>query len=161
MGNIKKYQDWLVEKQQLEISTSMGKVDAKYTEKDFSKALSNNYSKKEASVKNDLATKTKSKKAEVSKDNSPKEEKADNYKPSIKVSTAEKPEKKSLGKVGDIQTSNKKVEEMENVVKKKNPKNFDKIGEEDKDINNDGKVNKEDSYLKNRREKITKNSKNK
>lgn len=38
-------------------------------------------------------------------------------------------------------------------------KKLDPVGKEDNDINNDGKVNKTDKYLKNRREKIAKNLK--
>ena len=38
-------------------------------------------------------------------------------------------------------------------------KKLDPVGKEDDDINNDGKVNKTDKYLKNRREKIAKNLK--
>ena len=37
--------------------------------------------------------------------------------------------------------------------------NLDPIGKEDDDINNDGKVNKTDKYLKNRRNTIAKNLK--
>jgi hypothetical protein len=36
---------------------------------------------------------------------------------------------------------------------------LDKIGQEDKDINNDGKINKTDNYLTNRRKAIAKNIK--
>jgi hypothetical protein len=36
---------------------------------------------------------------------------------------------------------------------------LDKIGQEDKDINNDGKINKTDNYLINRRKAIAKNIK--
>ena len=38
---------------------------------------------------------------------------------------------------------------------------LDPVGKEDDDINNDGKVDKTDKYLKNRREKINKAIKNK
>jgi hypothetical protein len=38
---------------------------------------------------------------------------------------------------------------------------LDPVGQEDDDINNDGKVDKTDKYLKNRREKISKAIKNK
>jgi hypothetical protein len=34
---------------------------------------------------------------------------------------------------------------------------LDKIGQEDNDVNNDGKVNKTDKYLTNRRKAISKN----
>jgi len=36
---------------------------------------------------------------------------------------------------------------------------LDKVGQEDDDINNDGKVNKTDNYLRNRRKAIAKNIK--
>ena len=36
---------------------------------------------------------------------------------------------------------------------------LDKVGQEDNDINNDGKVNKTDNYLRNRRKAIAKNIK--
>ena len=38
---------------------------------------------------------------------------------------------------------------------------LDPVGQEDDDINNDGKVDKTDKYLKNKREKISKAIKNK
>ena len=37
---------------------------------------------------------------------------------------------------------------------------FDPIGKEDEDINNDGAVDSQDQYLKNRREKISKSTQN-
>lgn len=40
-------------------------------------------------------------------------------------------------------------------VEKKEGKKLDSVGEEDEDINNDGKVDETDSYLKNRRKKIS------
>jgi hypothetical protein len=40
-------------------------------------------------------------------------------------------------------------------------KKLDKVGKEDKDINNDGKANKSDKYLANRRKKIAMAMKNK
>ncbi len=39
---------------------------------------------------------------------------------------------------------------------KESAKKLDPIGEEDKDINNDGKKDEQDSYLKNRRKEISK-----
>jgi len=47
---------------------------------------------------------------------------------------------------------------LEEMIKKKK---LDKVGKEDKDINNDGKVNKSDKYLANRRKKIAMAMKNK
>lgn len=44
--------------------------------------------------------------------------------------------------------------------KKKKPK-LDPVGKEDADVNNDGKVDKTDKYLKKRRETISKNIKKK
>lgn len=44
--------------------------------------------------------------------------------------------------------------------KKKKPK-LDAVGKEDADVNNDGKVDKTDKYLKKRRETISKNIKKK
>ncbi len=38
---------------------------------------------------------------------------------------------------------------------KESAKKLDPVGEEDEDINNDGKKDKQDSYLKNRRKKIS------
>jgi CHASE3 domain sensor protein len=43
--------------------------------------------------------------------------------------------------------------------KKKTDEAMDPVGKEDDDVNNDGKVDKSDKYLKNRREKISKNVK--
>jgi hypothetical protein len=51
-----------------------------------------------------------------------------------------------------------KVKFLEEKVK---AKKLDKVGKEDKDINNDGKVNKTDKYLANRRKAIAKAMKKK
>lgn len=171
MNTIKKYQDWLLEKKEIaEVTTVMGKVDSKTSEKDFSKSLSSNYDKKEGtttvSSKTEFAPKTsKTSSVKPATNTAPKEEKPKNSKPSVEKSNPEKPEKKSLGKVGDIQISNDKVEdnkpskktsvaEMEETTKTSKKPKMDKVGKEDKDINNDGKVNKQDQYIKNKREKI-------
>lgn len=171
MNTIKKYQDWLLEKNEADVHTTMGKIDSKHTEKDFSKTLSSNYSKKDGTTstsnKTEFAPKaSKNTVAKTGVDTSPKEESPKNTKPSIEKSNPEKPEKKSFGKVGDVQVSNDTTEkgkvsdkkphvaEMEEKAKKKTPK-LDAVGKEDKDINNDGKVNKSDKFIKNKREKIT------
>jgi hypothetical protein len=149
----------------------MGKVDSKHTEKDFSKSLSSNYDKKEGTTsvptKTEFAPKaSKGSSAKPATNTAPKEEKPKATKPAIDKSTPEKPEKKSLGKVADVQISNDKVEknepsekkphvaEMEETSKKKKAPKLDSVGKEDKDVNNDGKVDKEDKYIKNKREKI-------
>lgn len=46
-------------------------------------------------------------------------------------------------------------------VKKHYKAKLDPVGKEDADVNNDGKVNKTDKYLKNRRKAISKNIKKK
>jgi len=43
----------------------------------------------------------------------------------------------------------------------KKSKKLDPVGKEDKDVNNDGKVDKTDKYLKNRRDVVSKNIKKK
>ncbi len=170
MNTIKKYQDWLSEKNEAEVSTSMGKVDSKSTEKDFSKSLSSNYTKKDGTTsvptKTEFTTSTKSSPAKPAASTAPKEEKSKESKPSIDKSNPVKPEKKSLGKVGDVQVSNDTVKnsepsnkkphvaEMEETSKKKKAPKLDHVGKEDKDVNNDGKVNKQDNFIKNKREKI-------
>lgn len=118
MSNIKKYGDWLLEKQELDVHTTMGKVDSKNTEKDFSKSLSSNYSKKDGTTsvsnKTDLTPKaSKNTSAKTAEDTAPKEENFKKSKPSIDKSNPEKPEKKSLGKVGDVQISNDKIKKNE------------------------------------------------
>jgi len=47
------------------------------------------------------------------------------------------------------------------LVETKKSKKLDPVGKEDKDINNDGKVDNTDKYLKKRREAIGKNIKKK
>lgn len=47
------------------------------------------------------------------------------------------------------------------LVEAKKGKKLDPVGKEDSDINNDGKVNNTDKYLKNRRHAISKNIKKK
>jgi hypothetical protein len=49
-----------------------------------------------------------------------------------------------------------KCKECEKNQKVEEAKKLDPVGKEDKDINNDGKVNSTDKYLKNRRKKIAK-----
>ena len=51
------------------------------------------------------------------------------------------------------------VEHYLNEVKKK--RKLDPVGKEDADINNDGKVDKTDKYLKNKRKTVSKNIKKK
>ena len=51
------------------------------------------------------------------------------------------------------------VEQYLNEVKKK--RKLDPVGREDADINNDGKVDKTDKYLKNKRKTVSKNIKKK
>jgi hypothetical protein len=94
MSNIKKYQDWLLEKHEAEVFTSMGKVSDKSTEKEHSKSLSNNYeinkiSKGEATSKHSEPVKPSKPKAGKS---TSKEE-------------------------AEVQTSNKKVKASEPVKK--------------------------------------------
>jgi len=43
---------------------------------------------------------------------------------------------------------------------KRNPKGLDPVGQEDEDVNNDGKVDSTDEYLLNRRKKIATATKN-
>jgi len=53
------------------------------------------------------------------------------------------------------------VENILTEVKKHNKGKLDPVGKEDADVNNDGKVDTTDKYLKNRRDKISKNIKKK
>ena len=48
------------------------------------------------------------------------------------------------------------LEEIQEIVKTIREQKLDPVGKEDKDVNNDGKVDKTDDYLKNRREKVSK-----
>ena len=48
------------------------------------------------------------------------------------------------------------LEEIQEIVKTIREQKLDPVGKEDKDINNDGKIDKTDDYLKNRREKVSK-----
>ena len=48
------------------------------------------------------------------------------------------------------------LEEIQEIVKTIREQKLDPVGKEDADINNDGKVDKTDDYLKNRREKVSK-----
>jgi len=48
------------------------------------------------------------------------------------------------------------LEEIQEIVKTIHEQKLDPVGQEDADINNDGKVDKTDDYLKNRREKVSK-----
>jgi hypothetical protein len=56
---------------------------------------------------------------------------------------------------------NQLVSSILSEAKKHHKKKLDPVGKEDSDINNDGKVNKTDKYLKNRRKAISKNIKKK
>lgn len=56
---------------------------------------------------------------------------------------------------------NELVESILTEVKKHYKGKLDPVGKEDADINNDGKVDSTDKYLKNRRKKISKNVKKK
>ena len=53
------------------------------------------------------------------------------------------------------------VENILTKVKKHHKGKLDPVGKEDADVNNDGKVDTTDKYLKNRRDKISKNIKKK
>jgi hypothetical protein len=48
------------------------------------------------------------------------------------------------------------LEEIQEIVKAIREQKLDPVGKEDADVNNDGKVDKTDDYLKNRREKVSK-----
>ena len=48
------------------------------------------------------------------------------------------------------------LEEIQEIVNTIDEQKLDPVGKEDADINNDGKVDKTDDYLKNRREKVSK-----
>lgn len=50
---------------------------------------------------------------------------------------------------------------VENILNEVKKSKMDAVGKEDKDINNDGKVDSTDKYLKKRRGKISKNIKKK
>ena len=56
----------------------------------------------------------------------------------------------------DIDFMNMHIEKIADLVKKPMEEKLDPVGKEDEDINNDGKVDSQDKYLKNRREKIAK-----
>lgn len=89
-------------------------------------------------VENAVESKDKSKKHKEKKYSNDKETKCESHSPyvSLAASLIEAQEKKS----GTLRSK----------------KNMDKVGEEDEDVNNDGKVDSKDGYLHNRRKAIAK-----
>jgi len=115
MRTIKDYKSWLLEKKEMHKKVSHDKP----TEKDFSKSLSSNYSHVDVAKPEDLGKKhglgSKNLKGTTPEKSTTKPKVKDEaeVKMAPKTSNPAKPEKKGLGKVGDIQVSNKSIKDNE------------------------------------------------
>ena len=63
--------------------------------------------------------------------------------------------------VSNLGISDALIASVREIMEKKNSPKLDPVGKEDSDVNNDGKVDGTDKYLKNRRDAISKNIKGK